>query len=75
MLLDVSSEEAVPVEKLLLDAYLPLWKDFAAKSIRLDDTLSKVDKLVQLAESKNQSMPNEEKILKFFEKDIQVKRI
>jgi 2-hydroxy-3-keto-5-methylthiopentenyl-1-phosphate phosphatase len=67
----VTLEEDVPIEKLILDAFKPKWSDFKANTIRLDGTLSKVDKLVQLAEVGNET--NEENILKFFEKDIEVR--
>lgn len=70
LLLDVSSDRPVPVRELLLEAFLPKWKDFAAQSIRLDGTLSKVDKLVQLAETETTN--ESERVLRFFAQDIQV---
>ena len=60
---------------MILEAFLPIWKDFAAQKIRLDDTLSKVDKLVQLAETKNEEKSEEKMILNFFKKDIEVNKI
>lgn len=62
----------MPVEKLIVEAYLPKWKDFEEQNIRLNYTLSKVDKLVQLAESKGIGGSIEDKIKRFFKKDIEV---
>lgn len=72
-MLDITSEDPVPILDLLLKAFKDRAKDFKDQNIRMDFTLSKVDKLVELVHLKTEENDSDVTFLReFFQRDVEV---
>lgn len=71
--MDVTSETPIKPEEQLEEVFSDMIVDLTQESIRMDMTLSKVDRLVQLVNSESQDQESKLSLIKgFFSKDIKV---